>query len=141
LAALSAAYYLLPGPYEWENGRRQELLTICLLPPLGVIAFALATGRLAYWIGPSLTSTLVAWAILLLLSLPTWRSLPRLVPAAVPSMLLINGKLDSFLFQANMPTWFAWVLLGLLSLMLSARVYVFGVLPTLGICWLITRLG
>jgi hypothetical protein len=138
---LSAAYYLLPGPYEWENGRRQELLTICLLPPLGVAAFFLATGRLTYWIGSSLSSTVVAWAILLLLSLPTWRSLTRLLPAAGPSLLLINGKLDPFLLQANIPIWFAWVILGLVSLMVSARVYVFGVLPTLGICWLITRFG
>jgi len=140
-AALAAAYYLLPGPYEWEEGRHQEHLTACLLPPLGVAAFALATGRLAPWIGGSFNATLFAWVLLLLLSLPTWRSLPRMAMAAIPSVVLITGVLDPFLRQASMPAWLAWLLLGFLSVILSARLFVFGVLPTLGVCWLLTRLG
>ena len=140
-AALAAAYYLLPGPYEWEADRKQELLTMCLLPVLGIAAFALVTGRLGPLIGHSVGSTLLAWAILLLLSLPVWRSLPRAALAGAPSALLLAGALDQPLRQAQLPAWLAWVALGFLSLILSARLYLFSVLPTLGACWLLTRLG
>ncbi len=63
LAALSAAYYLLPGSYEWEAGRRKELLAVVALPVLGIAAFCLATGRLTPIIGGSLNAKL----------LDTWR--------------------------------------------------------------------
>jgi hypothetical protein len=141
LAALSTLYYLLPGPYEWESGRRREFLTLCLLPPLGVAGFALATGRLAPWIGHSLNANLLGWAILALLSAPTWGSLPRVLMAAAPSALLMTGVLDPGLRQASMPEWLAWVVLGVVSLLLSARLYVFAILPTLGICWVIAHLA
>lgn len=45
--AFSAAYYLLPGAYDWEDGSRKELLTVGLLPVAGVAGFALFTDRLA----------------------------------------------------------------------------------------------
>jgi hypothetical protein len=141
LAALSALYYLLPGPYEWEAGHGQELFTTGLLPPLVVASFALATGRLAPWLGHSPNATIVAWAILLLLALPTWRALPRVAIAALPSVLLLSGSLDAALRQASMPTWIAWALLGSLSMVLSARLYLFAILPALGACWLFSRLG
>jgi DnaJ domain len=140
-AALSAAYYLLPGPYEWEGGHGQEFFTTCLLPPVGIAAFALATGRLAPWVGHAPIQTLLAWGILLILVLPSWSSLPRLAMAGVPSVLLFTANADSALHQASVPTWLAWVVLGFLSLLLSARMYLFAVLPTLGACWLLTRLG
>lgn len=139
LAWLVAAYYLLPGRYEWEKGGRAELLRICLVPPLGVAAFALMTGRLAPWIGSSLQTTVLAGVTLLLASLPLWSSLPRLIVAAAPIVLLTGGMLDPYLRQANVPGWLAWMALSLLSLTLSARLYVFGMLPTLGICWLLTQ--
>jgi hypothetical protein len=141
VAALAAVYYLLPGPYEWEGGHRQELLTTCLLPPVGIAAFALATGRLAPWVGHSPIQTFLAWGILLILVLPSWSSLPRLVMASVPSLLLMSGTVDMVLRQASVPAWLAWVLFGFLSLVLSARLYLFAVLPTLGACWLLSRPG
>jgi hypothetical protein len=140
LAALAAAFYLLPGPYEWEPESRTELLSAFLLPPLGIVGFALATGRLSAVIGHSLNATLAAGAVLLLLSLPTWRLLPRIALASVPSLILLSGNLDAALGQIHMPGWLAWSLLGTLSLILSARLFVFAVLPTMGICWLLTRL-
>jgi DnaJ-like protein len=140
LAALSAAYYLLPGPYEWERGHSQELLATCLLPPVGVAAFALATGRLAPWVGHSVIQTLVAWGILLILLLPSWSALPRLIMAGIPNLLMLTGRADTLLDQASVAPWLAWVAVGFVSLVLSARLYVFAVLPTLGACWLLTRL-
>jgi hypothetical protein len=141
LSALAAMYYLLPGPYEWERGHGQEILTTCLIPPVGIAAFALATGRLAPWVGTSLTATLLAWGVLLVLLLPSWSALPRLAMASVPTVLLMTGSADIVLRQTTLPAWLAWVLLGFLSLMLSARMYLFAVLPTLGGCWLLSRLG
>jgi len=44
------------------------------------------------------------------------------------------------LSQIHMPGWLAWGLLGTLSLILSARVFIFAVLPSIGVCWLLTRL-
>ena len=141
IAALAAAYYRLPGPYEWESGHRQELLTTCLLPPVGIAAFALATGRLSPWVGTSLTQTLLAWGILLIFVLPSWSSLPRLAMASVPSLLVLSSTVEIILRQASVPIWFAWVVVGSLSLVLSARLYLFAVLPALGACWLIAHLG
>jgi hypothetical protein len=40
-----------------------------------------------------------------------------------------------------MPGSLAWGALGMLSLVLSARLFIFAVLPTLGVCWLLTRLS
>jgi len=136
-AFLSAAYYLLPGPYEWESNRYRELRSVFLLPPIGVAGFALATGRMAPWIGHSLNGNLVAWAILALLTLPAWSSLPRLAVASLPTLILLSGHLAPFLQQANLPGWLAGSLFGLLGLVLSARLYVFVVLPTVAVCWLL----
>jgi len=141
LAALAAVYYLLPGPYEWEGGHRQELLTTCLLPPVGLAAFALATGRLAPWVGQSPIQTFLAWGILAILVLPSWSSLPRLALAIAPSLVLLSGALNTLLHQASVPAWLAWTLVAFLSLVLSARLYLFAALPTLAACWLLTRLG
>jgi hypothetical protein len=138
LGILSAAYYLLPGPYEWEQGRKQELLAVCLLPPLGVVAFLLATGRLVPYLGSSFQATTVAWVILLLVSFPTWRTLPRMVVAAAPSALLLTGMLDGFLASSTLPAWLLAIIFGLISLLIAARIYVFAVLPMLAICYLIT---
>lgn len=137
-AFLSSAYYLLPGPYEWESNRHRELRSVLLLPPLGVAGYALATGRLAPWVGHSLNGTLVAWVVLALLSLPTWSSLPRLALASLPTLVLLSGYLDPFIQQAHMPKLLAGSLFGMLGLVLSARLYVFVVLPTIAVCWLIS---
>lgn len=141
IAALAAAYYLLPGPYEWENGRKRELLTVLLLPPLGVTAFALATGRLASWIGSGTSTNLLAWALLGLLSFPIWPSLPRVAVAALPTAALLTGKPQAVLQQALVPVWVAWGAVSLLSLLFAARIYVFAVLPTVAICWFIGQFG
>ena len=81
LAVFSAAYYLLPGPYEWEEGSRRELITVGLLPVAGVASFAVVTGRLTPWIGHSLNATLLAWGLIVLLFLPMLGSLPRVAMA------------------------------------------------------------
>jgi hypothetical protein len=134
------AYYLLPGQYEWESGRRSELLTVVLLPILGVAGFCLATGRLSPWLGSTPSATLLAWGLLALAALPLWQALPRIALAAVPTLALLTGSLNPFLTQAHVPLWLAWPSFGFLSLLLSARVYVFSVLPTLAICWLVVSL-
>jgi hypothetical protein len=137
--ALCSAYYLLPGPYEWEPGRRKELLAVLMLPFVGTAGFCLATGRLSPLIGHTFNTTVIAAAVLVLLALPVLKMLPRIAMAALPSIALLTGVLDPVLQQAHVPIWLAWGLLNALSLILAARVYVFSFLPTLGICWLITR--
>jgi hypothetical protein len=135
---LSAAYYLLPGPYEWEPGGGRELITVLLLPILGIVAFALASGRLSPLIGHSLPATMLAWALLALaVMLSMWSSLPRVALAVLPSVALLTGWLTPMLQQAHVPVLIAWGLLSSLSLIFAARFYVFGVLPTLGIIWLV----
>jgi hypothetical protein len=136
-AFVAAAYYLLPGTYEWESNRHRELRSVFLLPPLGVAGYALASGRLAPWMGHSFNGTLVGWVILALLTLPAWSSLPRLALVGLPTLILLSGHLDPFIRQANLPTWVAGSLFGILGLVLSARLYVFVVLPTVAVCWLI----
>lgn len=137
---LSAAYYLLPGPYEWEEGSRKELLTVGLLPVAGVAAFVLLTGRLAPWIGNSLNATLVGCALIVLLCLPMLGSLPRVAMAAVPSVVLLSGTATPFLAQVHVPVWFAWGMASLVSVLLAARLFVFGVLPTVAACWVVAQI-
>jgi DnaJ domain len=141
LAVFSAAYYLLPGPYEWEEGSRRELVTVGLLPVAGVASFAIATGRLTPWIGHSLNATLLAWGLIALLFLPMLGSLPRVAMAGAPSLLLLSGTAMPFLQQVHVPIWFAWGMASLVSVILAARLFVFGVLPTVGICWLISQIS
>ncbi|MBV8713869.1 MAG: J domain-containing protein [Chloroflexi bacterium] len=137
---LSAAYYLLPGPYEWEAGSGREILAVTLLPVLGLASYALASGRLAPFIGHSLTTNIAAWAILALFAtLSMWGSVLRIAAAGVPSLALLSGFLNPFLDQAHVPIWLAWGFLSCLSLIFAARLFVFGVLPTLGIIWFISR--
>jgi DnaJ-like protein len=140
LGWLSAAYYLLPGPYEWEGGRTRELTAVLLLPPLGLAAFALATGRLAPWLGHSLMTTAAAGVILALLAaIAMWGSLLRAAIATLPTVVLMTGLINPWLQDGHIPAWIAWSLLSCASLIFSARMFVFGVLPTLGIIWLIAR--
>jgi molecular chaperone DnaJ len=137
---ISAAYYLLPGPYEWEEGSRRELLTVGLLPVVGMAVFLLLTGRLAPWIGHSLNGTVVAWGLIALLCLPMLGALPRVVIAGGPSLLLLGGNAAPILQQMHLPVWFAWGVASLVSVMLAARLFVFAVLPTVAACWLVARL-
>lgn len=140
LGLLSAAYYLLPGPYEWERGRTRELTAVLLLPPLGLVAFALAAGRLTPLLGHSLTTTVAAWLILVLVvAVAMWGSLLRVAIATLPTLVLMTGLVNSRLQDGHVPVWIAWCLLSCASLIFSARMFVFGVLPTLGIIWLIAR--
>ena len=137
---LSAAYYLLPGPYEWEPGGSRELLTVVSLPVLGVVGFALASGRLSPLIGHSMPAAVLAWALLAVaVMLSMWGSLPRVAMAVLPSVALLTGWLSPLLEQAHVPLWLAWGLLSSLSLIFAARLYVFSVLPTLAAIWLLSR--
>ena len=134
-------YYLLPGHYEWEPGRHAELLTVLALPLIGTLAFCLATGRLAPLIGHSLTSTLIVGLVPGLALLLMWQSLPRIALAVLPMLAVLTGVLDPILLQAHMPSWMAAGFMGCLSTFLAGRQFVFGVLPTIGVCWLITRIA
>jgi hypothetical protein len=134
-------YFMLPGPYEWEPGSREQARAAVILPPIAVAGFALATGRLAPLIGHSLNATLIGSGVLLLLALPALRALPRVAIAAAPSALLLTGQADAQLREAHLPLWLAWLVLSCVSLIVSARLYVFAVLPTLAACWFVTRLG
>jgi hypothetical protein len=130
----------LPGPYEWEPGGGRELLTIMLLPVFGIVGFLLSSGRLTPLIGHSMPTTVLAWALLgLAVLLTMWSALPRVAVASLPSIALLAGWLTPVVQQAHVPVWVAWGLLSGLSLIFAARVYVFGVLPTLGIIWLLER--
>jgi hypothetical protein len=135
----SAAYYLLPGPYEWEEGSRREVLTVGMLPVAGVAGFALVTGRLEPWVGHSLNATLFAWGLMVLLCLPMLRSLPRVAMAIGPSLVVLSGIATPFLAQIHVPLWFAWGMACLVSIILAARLFVFGVLPAIAACWLVAR--
>jgi hypothetical protein len=59
--------------------------------------------------------------------------------AAVPIVAVLTGAVDSILDQAHVPIWLAAVVLSLLSVAFAARIYVFGVLPTLAACWLLAH--
>lgn len=138
---LAAAYYLLPGPYEWDRGRRTDGVVTLLVPVVGVLAFALGTGRLNHFLGDSFTAGLLAWTFIVALSLPLWPAAPRIGLAVVPSLLMLSEDATALLRQAQVPPWSVWGVLSLVSLFLSARLYVFAVLPTIGLCWLITVLS
>jgi len=140
LAMVATAYYLLPGRYEWERGHTQDLLTVLAIPPLGLVGWALASGRLGPLIGRGPLASLLAWAVLGLVSVPLVRLAPRLIPAAGPTLLLISGTLEAPLRQAHLPTWLAWMMAMLIGMVFSARLYVFAILPTLAIYALVSRL-
>jgi hypothetical protein len=140
LRALAAGYYLLPGPYEWEPGSARERLAAFLIVPLGVATWLLVTGRLNPLLERVPFGVLGACAGLVLCTLLAGRDLPRMVLAAAPSLLQFSGALDAPLRSAHLPTWVAAGGLALLSLLVSARLYVFAVLPTLGVCWALSRL-
>jgi hypothetical protein len=78
-------------------------------------------------------------ALLGIIALPLLPSLPRVGIAAGPSMVLLSGSLNPLLQQAHIPALAAWGGFSFVSLILAARVYVFGVLPALAICWLISN--
>jgi hypothetical protein len=142
IALLIAAYYLLPGPYEWEDARLQELRAVLVLPIVGVLGFALASGRLSPWLGHAPAAGVLAWALLAIAVLLTmWRSLPRIAIAGIPSLALLSGYLNPVLTQAHVPTLVAWGLLSAMSIFFAARIFIFSVLPTLGLCWFITRVS
>lgn len=140
LRALAAGYYLLPGPYEWEPGSGRELVAAALIVPLGVATWSLATGRLNPLLEHVPFGVLGACAALVLCTLLAGRDLPRMVLAAAPSLLLFSGILETPLRSAHLPTWVAAGGVALLSLLVSARMYVFAVLPTLGLCWTLAHL-
>src|SRR5207344_3132498 len=51
LGALSMAYFLLPGPFEWEARGQREFALTGLIPPLGVVVWLATTGHLAPVLG------------------------------------------------------------------------------------------
>jgi DnaJ domain len=139
LGALAAAYSALPGAYEWERGYRADAVMVMLVPVIGLMAWALATGRLNRMLGDAPLAPVVAWVLLGALLLPLLRMAPRLLAAVGPSGLLVSGMVNSQLAQAHVPTWLAWFAATLLGLTLAPRVFVFGVLPTLGLYLLLAR--
>jgi hypothetical protein len=142
LRALAAGYYLLPGPYEWEPGSGRERLAALLVLPLGVAVWAVTTGRLHALLDAERLpfGVLAACAALLLCTFLAGRDLPRIALAAAPSLLQFSGALDGPLRTAHLPGWVAAGGVALVSLLISARLYVFGVLPTLAVCWALSQL-
>jgi hypothetical protein len=141
LRALSSAYFLLPGTYEWDPGRNREITRALVIPPLGIAAWLIATGRLEAWVGNSLVTTIAIWVCLgLIAALTIGGVVVRLLLIGAPTLLLATGMLDTYLRSAGAPVWLAWAALSLLSAVFAARVYLFGVLPTVGICWLLARM-
>jgi hypothetical protein len=139
LRALASAYYLLPGPYEWEPGSDRELLAAFLILPLGLATWLLLTGRLNAVLDQIPFGVIAACGGLLLCTLLAGRDLPRIVLAAAPSVLQFSGVLDGLLGSAHLPTWVAMGSFALISVLVSARLYVFAVLPTLGVCWALSH--
>ncbi len=135
---VSALYYLLPGAYEWEQGQTKELITVLLLPVLITFGFALFTSRLDVWIGSTLVSKAICSALLLLLAVPLLSVLPRVALAAGPTALLLTGAAAPVLQSAHIPMLLAWLLAAVISLALSARLYVFSVLPALAACYVLS---
>jgi hypothetical protein len=139
LRAVAAGYYLLPGPYEWEPGSGRELLAALLILPLGVATWLVLSGHVNALLEHVPFGVLGACAALVLCTLLAGRDVPRMVLAAGPSLLQFSGALDAPLRATHLSTWVAAGGLALLSLLVSARMYVFAVLPTLGLCWALSR--
>jgi hypothetical protein len=113
-----------------------------LIPPLGIVVWLAATGRLSWLLGRAPFAALAVYVVVAAILLITqWRTLPRLLIAAGSGVLLTTGLLDAGLRSANLPVWLGWTLLGCLNLALAARQFVFGVLPAVGVCWLLSRVG
>jgi hypothetical protein len=68
-------------------------------------------------------------------------ALPRLLLSGGGALLLTSGAVGPSLQSAGVPVWIAWGGLSAVSMLLAARLYIFGVLPTIGICWLLSRVG
>jgi hypothetical protein len=142
LAALSAAYYLMPGPYEWEPTASREVRGALLLPLVCVVGWLAMSGRLAPLVGRSPYSLVGVWVILGLILLMTQsRRLPQLAFLVGSSFVLASGVLDAQLHSAALPAWSAWLVVGALNVALAARLFVFGIAPSIGVCWLISRLA
>jgi hypothetical protein len=142
LSALGTAYFLLPGAYEWDPGSRREALFTWLIPPFGVLTWLTMTGRLTPWLGasPLVTGAVCLLAISVLAVVHSGSALRVFVGGGL-LLALASGVADATLRTAAIPVWFAWLGVGLVSVALAARHVVFGILPTLALCWLIARFG
>jgi DnaJ-like protein len=139
--AISTAYFLLPGPYEWEPGHDADILTTFAIPLLGLAAWELASGRLTALVSRYAYGVPIAWALLAALALPLYRKLPRLLPIVVPSGALMLGLLDAPLASAQIPGWLAWAAIAIVGVVISARMYIFSILPTLVLCQILARVS
>ena len=141
LAIFGAAYYLLPGPYEWEEGSRRELLTVALLAR-GRSRRVRAADRASGHVDRPLPQCHVAGLGPGRVVVPAHADIAasrrhgrRSEPGAAQRCR------DPVLAQAHVPIWFAWGMASLVSVVLAARLFVFGVLPTVAACWLITQIS
>jgi hypothetical protein len=100
------------------------------------------SGRLAPLVGRSPYALAGVWVIVGIVLLMTQsRALPRLAFVVGSTLVLVNGVLDAPLHAAAVPTWAAWLAIGALNVAFAARLFVFGIVPSLGVCWLISRFG
>ena len=139
LAPISSLYYFLPGPYEWERGSGNDLLAAWILPLLGVAGWSLASGRLNWLTDHAPYAGVFAWALLALLALPLWSTLPRLLLAGAPTALLLTSRIEGLLQLVGVPLALIWIGAGALGILFSARLYLFAVLPTLVVCWILAN--
>ena len=140
LRALSAAYYLLPGRYEWEAPGQRDFIATLLLLPIGVVVWLATTGRLAWLLGQSPYGVFAVWLVAGLFVLVThWSGIPSVAFACSAALLMLSGWLDAVLTSASAPVWIGWSFLAVLAVLLASRPFIFGVLPTLVVCWLLGR--
>jgi hypothetical protein len=140
LDALSTAYFLLPGPYEWEARGQRDFALTGLIPPLGVVLWLATTGRLAPVLGHSPYALLALWLVVGVILVAThWTAAPRLAIAGGAMLVLMSGLLDASLQAKGVPLWLVWGLLVCVSVVVAARQFLFGILPAIGLCWLISR--
>ena len=141
-AALSTAYFLLPGRYEWEAGGQREFVLTGLIPPLGAVLWLATTGRLAPVLGHSPYALLAVWLVVgLVLVVTHWTAAPRLAIAGGAMLVPMSGVLDASLQANGIPLWLVWGLMVCLSVLLAARQFLFGIVPAIGLCWLISRVA
>lgn len=138
--ALTAAFFMLPGRYEWEGGGQREFAATLLLVPIGMVVWLATTGRLSGVLGQSPYAVLAVWiAAAALVVITHWSGVLRVAVASGATVVLLGGWLNPVLGGVGVPVWVGWSALVTICLLVAARPFVFGVLPTLAVCWLLGR--
>jgi hypothetical protein len=104
-----------------------------------VVLWLATTGRLAPILGHSPYALLgVCLAVGLILLVTHWAAAPRLAIVGGGLLVVMSGILDASLQAHNVPLWLVWSMLICLSVLVAARQFLFGIVPAIGLCWLIS---